>query len=132
MKQFLTLILIILLIYSCSEVDNDCICTEEFRSYLVTVVDTLGAPINSLIVTIKDKDGDELDVVQDPHLFGAGKYTILNDSFTQMFCSCTTPEIIYFSASDGIRIAAGEYLFNTDECKCHINKVSGPDTLVLR
>lgn len=133
MKQLLLpSILSVFYFLSCSTIEDDCLCTMEYRFYLVTVVDTLSIPIDSLTVTIKDKDGDELDIVQDPHTFGAGKYTVLNDSFTQMFCSCKTPEKIYFSATDGNRIAAGEYLFNTDDCKCHINKVSGPDTLVLR
>lgn len=132
MKTLLLLFLLVIALVSCSTADEDCMCTEEYRFYLVTVVDKLGVPVDSLDVTIRDKDGDELDVVQDPHLFGAGKYTVLNDSFTQIFCSCTVPEKIYFSATDGIRTASGEYLFNTDECKCHINKVSGPDTVVLR
>ena len=132
MKITIVSFLLIIAIISCSEVDNDCICTEEFRSYLVTVVDTIGVPVDSLNVTIRDKDGDELNVVQDPHPFGAGKYTVLNDSFTQMLCYCPTAEEIYFSATDGNRVAVGEYLFNTNKCRCHINKVSGPDTLVIR
>lgn len=128
---FLSFLLIIATV-SCSTVDEDCMCTEEYRFFLVTVVDTLGIPVDSLDISIRDKDGDELDVLQESHPFGPGNYTVLNDSFTQMFCSCTTPEKIYFSATDGSRIATGEYLFNTDKCRCHINKVSGPDTLVLR
>ena len=132
MKNLLILFLSVIVLFSCSTVDKDCLCTEEYRFFLVTVVDTLGVPVDSLTVTIRDKDGDELDVVQESYAFGPGKYTVLNDSFTQMFCSCTTPERIYFSATDGSRIATGEYLFNTDNCKCHINKVEGPDTLVLR
>lgn len=132
MKYLLGVILIFIALNSCSDLEEDCMCTEEYRFYLVTVIDTLGVPVDSLTVTITDKDGDELDVTQDPNPFGAGKYTVLNDSFIQMFCSCTTPEKIYFSATDGIRTASGEFMFNTDECKCHINKVSGPDTLVLR
>jgi hypothetical protein len=131
MKTLLILFLLVMALISCSTVDEDCMCTEEYRFYLVTIVDTLGVPVDSLNVTIRDKDGDELDVMQESHLFGLGKYTALNDSFTQMFCSCTIPEKIYFSATDGNRIASGEYFFNTDECRCHINKVSGPDTLVL-
>lgn len=123
---------IITLFYCCSEIDTDCICSEEFRSYLVTVVDTLGAPVDSLNVTIKNKYGDELDVKQDPYFFDDGKYTVLNDSFTQLFCSCGTTQKIYFSATDGSRNASGEFMFNTDKCKCHINKVSGPDTLILK
>ena len=132
MKIFLVSFLLIIIAISCSTVDEDCMCTEEYRFYLVTVVDTLGVPIDSLDITIKDKDGDELNVLQDPHPFGAGKYTVLNDSFTDMFCACGTTQKIYFSATDGNRSASGEYLFNTDECKCHINKISGPDTLILK
>jgi hypothetical protein len=131
-KTLLILFLSVIVFFSCSTVDEDCLCTEEYRFFLVTVVDTLGVPIDSLTVTIRDKDGDELNVVQDPHPFGAGKYTVLNDSFTQMLCYCPTAEKIYFSATDGNRVAVGEYLFNTDKCRCHINKVSGPDTLVIR
>lgn len=131
-KKLINLILILFVIISCSEIDKDCICTEEYRTYLVTVVDTLGVPVDSLNITIKDKDGDELDVQQEPYYLGEGKYTVLNDSFTHLMCTCGTAQAIYFSAADGSRIANGDFMFNTDDCKCHINKVSGPDTLVLR
>lgn len=132
MKIFFVIILFSLITFSCSEIDKDCACTEEYRGYGVTVVDTLGIPVDSLIVSIKDQDGDELDVQQDQFNFDRGKYTVLTDSFTHIMCSCGTPQKIYFSATDRSRIATGEFMFNTDECKCHINKVSGPDTLVLR
>lgn len=132
MKIFLLSFLLIISVVSCSNADEDCMCTEEYRFFLVTVVDTLGIPVDSLDVIIRDKDGDELDIVQESYAFGPGKYTVLNDSFIQMFCACGTSQKIYFSATDGNRVAAGEFLFNTDECKCHINKVEGPDTLVLR
>jgi hypothetical protein len=132
MKIIIVSFLLIIAIISCSTVDEDCICTTEYRYALVTVVDTIGVPVDSLVVTTKDNDGNKLDVQQEPDIFGVGKYIVLNDSFTQMFCSCTKPEKIYFSATDGNRTANGEFMFNTDECKCHINKVSGPDTLVLR
>lgn len=132
MKKIFAFTLFSLITFSCSEIDKDCLCTEEFRSYLVTVVDTLGTPVDSLDVTIKDKDGDELDVQQEQYFLDDGKYTVLNDSFTHIMCTCGTLQKIYFSATNGSRIATGEFMFNTDECKCHINKVSGPDTLVIR
>ena len=132
MRRTIFFIISAIVFSSCSEIDKNCLCTEEFRSYLVTVVDTLGIPVDSLNVIIKDKDGDELDVQQDQYFLDEGKYTVLNDSFTHIFCSCGTPQTIYFSATDGSRTANGEFLFNTDECKCHVNKVSGPDTLVIR
>jgi hypothetical protein len=132
MKITIVSFLLIIAIISCSEVDNDCICTEEFRSYLVTVVDTIGVPVDSLNVIIKDKDGDELDVQQHNQIFDPGKYTVLDDSFIKMFVSSTVSEKVTFTATDGVRSVTGEYLFNTDKCRCHINKVSGPDTLVIR
>ncbi|MFZ1281459.1 MAG: hypothetical protein WAR59_11515 [Ignavibacteriaceae bacterium] len=132
MKSLFGLILILFIVNSCSEIDKDCICTEEYRTYLVTVVDTLGVPVDSLTVTVKDKDGDELDVHQDQYSLDEGKYTVLTDEFTPIMCTCGTPQAIYFSATDGIRTANGEFMFNTDDCKCHITKVSGPDTLVIR
>jgi len=131
MKTLLVLFLALLTFVSCSTVKEDCLCTMEYRFYVVTVVDTLGVPVDSLIVTIKDKDGDELDVQQESYPFGPGKYAVLNDSFTHIFCTCGTTQKIYFSATDGSRTTTGEFLFNTDDCKCHINKVAGPDTLVL-
>ena len=130
--NIISYLILAFLFVSCSTVDEDCLCTMEYRYTLVTVVDTLGVPVDSLTVTIKDKDGDELNVQQESSLFGVGKYTVLNDSFTHIMCVCGTPQKIYFSATDGNSIANGEFMFNTDECKCHINKVSGPDTLVLR
>lgn len=131
MRRIIFFLISITVFSSCSEIDKDCLCTEEFRFYLVSVVDTLGNPVDSLTITIKDKDGDELDVQQDQYFLDEGKYTVLNDSFTHIFCSCGTPQTIYFSATDGNRTANGEFLFNIDECKCHVNKVSGPDTLLL-
>lgn len=132
MKTLLISFIFVIVAVSCSTVDEDCMCTEEYRFFLVTVIDTLGVPVDSLNVIVRDNDGNELDVQQESHPFGAGKYTVLNDSFTHIMCACGTPQLIYFSATDGNRVANGEFLFNTDECKCHINKVSGSDTLVLR
>jgi hypothetical protein len=130
--NFVSYLIIAFLFANCSTVDEDCLCTEEFRTYLVTVIDTLGAPVDSLNITIKDKDGDELDVKQEPYYLGEGKYTVLNDSFTHIMCACGTPQVIDFSATDGSRTANCEFSFNTDKCRCHITKISGPDTLVLR
>ena len=132
MRTLLIPFLLVIAIASCSTVDEDCMCTEEYRFFLVTVVDTMGVPVDSLTIMIKDKDGDELDVQQQDQIFGPGKYTVLDDSFTKMFVSPAVSEKVTFTATDGTRNVTGEYLFNTDKCRCHINKVSGLDTLVLR
>lgn len=129
--NFYFFVFIVFIISGCSTIEKDCLCTAEYRFYLVTIVDTLGVPVDSLDIIVKDKDGDELDILQENNIFGAGRYTVLTDSFTKMFCPCGTPEKIYFTAAKRNRIASAEYFFNTDDCQCHINKVSGPDTLVI-
>ncbi len=131
MRRIIFFLISITVFSSCSEIDKDCLCTEEFRFYLVSVVDTLGNPVDSLTITIKDKDGDELDVQQQDQIFGPGKYTVLDDSFVKMFVSPSIAEKITFTATDGILTVTREFLFSTDDCRCHINKVSGPDTLIL-
>jgi len=42
------------------------------------------------------------------------------------------PGKIFFTGTKNNLEVTGEYLFNTDECRCHVNKVAGPDTLVLK
>lgn len=132
MKTKLFFPVLLILFISCSEFDEQCVCSLEYRYYRVTVIDSLGLPVDSLSITIKDWNHTLLNVEQENFPYQTGKYVVLNDSFTQLFCSCGTPQKIYFSATDGSRNASGEFLFNTDKCKCHINKVSGPDTLILK
>ena len=131
-KQILLLSSFVLLFISCSTVENDCVCSQEFRTYKVTVVDDLNHPIDSLTITIKDAGGNVLNVEQDPSSHIPGSYVVLTDAFTQMFCTCEKTDPIYFYATDGNKVTDDVFLFNTDECRCHINKVSGPDTLVLK
>jgi len=132
MKTGIFIFLILLTSVSCSVLDDDCLCTDEFCYYTVTVVDTLGVPVDSLTISIKDEEGNELDVRQNNSIFGHGNYIVLDDSFTGLFASTDAHEKVFFSATDGERIAQAEYLFNTDRCRCHVNKVSGADTLVLK
>jgi hypothetical protein len=49
-------------------------CTEEFRMYLLVVVDTLGNPVDSLHTSIKNEQGKEYDFMEfepPPYLQGA-------------------------------------------------------------
>ena len=132
MKTGIFIFLILLTSVSCSVLDDNCLCTDEFCYYTVTVVDTLGVPVDSLTVSIKDKNGNKLDVNQPGYIFNPGVYVVLDDSFINMFEFTERAEKVFFSATDGERIAQAEYLFNSDRCRCHVNKVSGPDTLVLK
>lgn len=104
------------------------VCTEEFRILSVTVVDGTGAPVDSLdLSVVRTRDGFTFDIGQDL-AFDAGQYVIFDDGFKDE----VTPagEAIQVTATkDGVSVT-GSYVIATDPLGCHIEKVSGPDTLV--
>lgn len=121
MKFFkLTILFIsILLLNNCTDESPDCICTEEFRMYLVVVVDSLGIPVDSLQTIIKNERGKEYrfsGLGSPPYLQGA--YFIMTDGYQDDFN--TKPEKIFFGGIKNELKVIGEYLFNTDKCRCHI------------
>lgn len=133
MKFFVLLITSILLILwkQCSDEPNDCICTEEFRMYLVTVVDSLGNPVDSLQTTIKNEQGKEYDFGEfEPLPYLMGVYFVMTDGYQNDFSQ--GPGKIFFKGAKNNLEVTGEYLFKTDKCLCHVYKVAGPDTLVLK
>jgi hypothetical protein len=76
----------ILLLYNCDDEYPDCVRTEEFRMYLVTVVDSLGNPIDSLITTITNDRGKEYRFewfTQPP--FVPGVYFVMTDGYQNDF-----------------------------------------------
>lgn len=130
MKYYYVLILTAALyISSCTSDSLDCVCTDDFRSITVVVVDTLNIPVSGLISTIEDESGKMYLFPQEPPFF-PGQYTIMNDSYVHDFSS--VPKMILFTAENDSLEVGAQYLINADPCICHINKVSGPDTLVLR
>jgi hypothetical protein len=131
-KYFPLILVILIITSSCSTVDKDCICTEVFMTSTVMIIDSNGVPVDSLSVTVKDKDGNKLNIEQDFFQFVPGRYIGLNDGFLNLLCGKLLPQKFFFSATDGSKTISAEYLYHTDDCCCHINKVEGPDTLVLR
>jgi hypothetical protein len=124
----LSLSLCPLFIYSCSE-EEDCPCTMEFRMITVVVVDTSNNLVLGLATTVKDDSGKVYDVYNDP-LFFPGHYTVMDDNYVSELS--TQPKRFLFTGVKDSLTVNGEFFVNTDKCKCHIEKVSGPDTLILR
>lgn len=123
--------LLILLLNNCSEESPDCVCTEEFKMYLVTVIDSLGNPVDSLATTITNERGKQYDFGNyPPPPYLTGSYVVMTDGYQDDFSA--QPGKIFFSGLKSNLEVTGEYLFNTDACRCHVYKVGGPDTLVLK
>ncbi|MEO8029733.1 MAG: hypothetical protein ABI765_02725, partial [Gemmatimonadota bacterium] len=94
-----------------------------------TVIDTTGAPVQAATVsTVLIRTGETLPITSllDPV---AGMYPILDDgSIPHLHAS---GDSIRVTAVDGAASVASVYHFDVPG-GCHISKVSGPDTLVVR
>jgi hypothetical protein len=133
MKQlfFPAVIFSMICFLNCTDNQTDCICTTEFRTYLVTVIDTLGNPVDSLQTRITNSRGKQFSfdgLSLPPNMNGA--YFVMTDGYQQDFT--TRPEKITFTANKNSTEVTGDFYFNTDECGCHVQKVQGPDTLVFK
>jgi hypothetical protein len=109
---------------------DDCTCTLEFRQYVVRVVDSAETPVVGLqpIVTVV-RTGQEIDNRR--YRLDDGYYTIISDA--QRRAIDPDGELLRFSAVSDERSASADYVFDIPgPCGCHVNRVSGPDTVVLQ
>lgn len=132
MKKIIPNILVLFLLVSC-DIDDDlgCVCTTEFIMITILVVDSLDNPIDSLNVSIEDEFGRQIIPIDKQLPFLPGRYTVIDDSFVGYLT--LNPLLLHFKASDTLgRNAQAFIVVNTDECYCHVNKLSGPDKSVLK
>jgi hypothetical protein len=127
LKVYISLLAIILF-SSCTTETADCICSEEFRTITVLVLDESNKPIEGLTTTVTNEKGIIYNLPDD-YMF-PGYYLVMSDKYVQDF-STIAGKILFSGISDSGSVY-GQYFINTDRCKCHIQKISGPDTLILR
>ncbi len=105
------------------------VCTASFATATTTVVDTTGAPVQAATVsTVLIRTGQTLPITSllDPV---TGVYPILDDgSISQLHAS---GDSIRVRAVNGAAAVEAVYHFDVPG-GCHISKISGPDTLVVR
>lgn len=131
MKKLILMSVLFILFISCKENEPECICTTEFRSLTVSVVDSLNNPIDSLDVNIVDEFGRIIKPLEKQLPYQPGSYVVVDDSYVNYLS--TEPLLIYFTATDSLgRNAYTFFLVNTDECRCHVQKISGKDKIVLK
>ncbi|HKB85397.1 MAG TPA: hypothetical protein VKD08_04455 [Ignavibacteriaceae bacterium] len=126
--EYFPAVLVLLLLSSCATETEDCICTDEFRVITVLIINETGSPVEGLQTTVRDEKGKSYNP-EEGTLY-AGYYSIMTDKYVTDFT--TDSKKIYFTASSDSMNVNGEYFINTDRCRCHINKISGPDTLVIK
>jgi len=119
------------LILSCTTDVGDCICTTEFVAHNVIVLNSSGDPVDSITTRITNSFGREF-IPHGSYLPNGpgGRYWIIDDSYKNEFSS--RPATIFFNGTKGNASVEAAFLINADDCKCHVNKVAGPDTVVIQ
>ncbi len=107
-----------------------CVCTEQFVIHTVRVVDAAGAPVTGLDVTVvRVSDGLAFDVSGGDPLGTPGVYLLMDDRFTSVLG--TAGEAVRFEGRKDGRLVTADFVFRTDPCRCHVEKVRGPDQIVF-
>lgn len=111
--------------------DEGCLCTDEFVTITVVVVDSLMAPLDSVSVQTVNKETDEVIQVHGERFsFTTGNYVVIDDSHIKKLS--VIPAFFIFEGQKGQLSFKTDFVFNTDLCHCHVHKVAGPDTIIAR
>jgi len=109
-----------------ADFDDDQACTDLFATIGVNVVDSAGRPVTGLEAVSRFEDnGQELRLQQASA--PDGFYIIVDDN--QLPRISGEGEALRFDATGPRGAVAGQFLIASDGC--HVEKVDGPDDLVL-
>lgn len=103
-------------------------CTEEYRSWMVSVVDSAGSPVDGLPVIVdRPATGDTLPYGT-PFL-RPGNYLIMDDGMADTIR--IEGEIIRAAGSGPAGGFVATWVFGADPWRCHVEQKSGPDTVIV-
>ena len=129
MKLLIFTILITFLAGCKSNQKPDCICTMEFRMITVEITDSLNNPLTKLETRTIDQFGRTIVPLNKKLDYQPNNYVIADDSNIPLLS--TTPISVIFIVTDSVKSKNYFYTLNTDECKCHINKLDGPTKIIF-
>ena len=111
-----------------SQTVEGCVCGTTFRQAIVIVVNTQGEPVTGVGITVTRVNTEEsLEFLQSG--LAPGTYIILDDTFTPLLAEAG--EVIQVQGTKGTASFTQDYVFGTDSCRCHIQRISGPDSVVM-
>jgi hypothetical protein len=124
--------LLCLALLGCAQTNSlgECICTAIFASVSTIVVDSSGTPMVGLSPTVTLLRTGQRVVPQGLAATG-DSYPVFTDlNKTQL---ASAGDSVQFAVVSAGRAAHGVFFISAPgSCQCHVLKVSGPDTLVLR
>ena len=111
-----------------SQTIEGCLCGTTFLEAIVIVVNTQGEPVTGVAITVTRVDtGESLEFEQTG--LSPGIYIILDDRSAPVLDEAG--EVIRVDGTKGAASFTQDYVFGTDSCRCHIQRVSGPDSVVM-
>lgn len=130
MKLFISLLFALILFSGCKENNQpDCICTQVFVMITVEITDSLNRPLTNLQTRTIDIYGNTIITLYNKLDYQLNSYVIADDSNVYMFN--TNPTQVIFIVTDSLKSKTYPFVLNTDECKCHINKLDGPQKIIF-
>lgn len=121
-------------VQGCTLASDVCTCTDDFRSFSAMVVDGAGQPVDSAEATIV-RLSDNRQIGPEPGRAWPGTkgyVTLFSDANLKDFPEGIRSLDLKVTVSKGGKSAMAEYTMTTDQCRCHVGKGEGPDTLVIR
>ena len=113
---------------ACYDPQSPCACTEEYRTYTLLVIDQGGAPVPDAIITRTHLRTGE---VLEPGWLGMlqpGVYLVADDGMLDVFSS--EGDTVRVTGTGGAAAFAADFVFAVpDPCRCHVERVSGPDSV---
>lgn len=117
---------------SCSSPEDPVVCTQQFVTIPLEVLEPSGEPADSVDITVVSKeDGDTLEICADESISPChgvnGTYIIMHDGFHGEISE--DREDVVVTGTKGALYFKEDFAFRSGVC--HVEKVAGPDTVSL-
>lgn len=113
----------------------DCTCSLEFVRLTVTAVDASNNPVTDLDIAVEvTRTGELVDVRQSDYLREKGEYVIFDDGFRNAIPPkiAALGETLQVTGTGVSGDFAAQFEVSVDvKCRCHVFKLSGPDTVTV-
>lgn len=131
MKLFSVVFIALLFLAGCKEYNEiDCLCTQEFRMITVEITDSLNRPLTDLQTRTIDIFGKTIIPLSKKLDYKPNLYVIADDS--NLNSLTTLPTTFVFIVTDSVKSNSYTYVLSTDDCKCHINQIDGPNKIIFQ
>ena len=115
--------------WACSSTTVEgCACGTAFLSAVLVVVDVQGAPVIGVTLDVtRVNTSESLEFIQTE--LPDGSYIIMTDEFVGSLEMAG--EVIRVEGQKDNASFSQDFVFGTDACRCHITRVSGPDSVTI-